>query len=62
MSNFIEALVAHSKGDSIPTEFDFYGPLIGDWDAVWVDNKGSDNERRVGGEWLFSRTLEGMAV
>lgn len=62
MNNFIEAFIASSKNDLIPSECDFYGKLIGDWDVIWVENEGTDSERKVKGEWLFSWVLEGMAI
>lgn len=62
MSDFANAFIANSKNDSIPTEYNFYERLIGNWDIVWVENEGSENERRVKGEWLFSWVLEGMAI
>jgi len=62
MNNFFTALYANAKNDALPSEYDFYGKLIGDWDILWVENEGTEKERKVKGEWLFARTLEGMAI
>lgn len=62
MNNFINAFIANSKNDLIPSEYDFYGKLIGNWDILWVENEGTANERKVKGEWLFSWILDGTAV
>ncbi len=60
--NFIDALIADSKSDFILSKDDIYSKLIGEWDVIWVENEGTNNERKVKGEWLFSRILEGMAI
>lgn len=62
MNNFIDALIASSKNNLIPSEHDLYGKLIGDWDVIWIENEGTDSERKVKGEWIFSWVLEGMAI
>lgn len=62
MNDFMSAFIANSKNDLIPSEYDFYRKLIGEWDIVWVENEGATNERKVKGEWLFSRILEGTAI
>jgi hypothetical protein len=62
MNNFVTALVATEKNDLIPEKDDLYGKLIGEWELEWVEHEGTDNERRVRGEWIFSRILDGMAV
>lgn len=56
------ALAATERADSIPAGDDIYGWLIGEWNFEWTDGKGTPNERRVNGEWLFTRILEGRAV
>ena len=62
MNNFFTALYAKAKNESLPSEHDFYGQLIGEWDILWIENEGTEKERKVIGEWLFVRTLEGMAI
>jgi len=62
MNKFFTALYANAKNDALPSECDFYGKLIGEWDILWVENEGTETERKVKGEWLFARVLEGMAI
>ncbi len=62
MREFIEALICESKSNIIPDAYNFFGPLIGEWDFKWVDNHGTEKERHVKGEWIFSWILEGMAI
>lgn len=62
MNNFVNALVSETPHKAILPEYDLYGELIGDWDLTWTEREGTEEERTVIGEWLFSRTLDGMAV
>jgi hypothetical protein len=59
---FVEALLAAERSADIPEEDDWYGGLMGEWLFEWVDHPGTPEERRVEGEWLFARALEGRAV
>ena len=36
--------------------------MIGEWDMEWVDGKGTENERHVIGEWIFSEILNGDGI
>lgn len=58
MSAFEDALLSKNKNEIIPDKYDWYAPLIGDWDFVFFDTYG----RQVKGEWIFRRILEGMAI
>lgn len=58
MDDFYNALV--SENSSIPQEYDWYAPLIGDWDFDYYD--GRDGGRHICGEWIFRRILEGAGV
>ena len=62
MTEFITALCSNTLSARIPEEFDFWGGLIGEWDIVWNDHLEAPVPRRVKGEWLFSRILDGTAV
>lgn len=56
-------LSALTSGESrIPKEYDWYAPLLGDWDFAYVDHEGEAEERRLEGEWLFRRALDGGAI
>ncbi len=52
VDNFIDALLSE-KTDKIPDEFDWFAPLIGDWDCDYYDEFGG-SKRFVKGEWIFS--------
>lgn len=60
MDAFFEALV--SEKTMIPKEYDWFEPLLGDWDFDYTDGLETDAPRRVRGEWLFRRVLEGAGI
>ena len=62
MNDFETALVSPGKNSLIPEKDNWFGPLVGTWDIEWVDGHGTEHERHVKGEWIFSWVLEGMAV
>lgn len=62
MKEFEEALVSSGKSENIPEAQNLFGALIGVWDFEWIDGHGTQEERHVKGEWIFSWILEGMAV
>lgn len=62
MSDFETALVSPEKNSLIPEEDNWFGPLVGTWDIEWVDGHGTEHERHVKGEWIFSWILEGTAI
>lgn len=60
MDQFTLALI--SDGVScIPKEYDWFAPLIGDWDFIYTDNL-NGTPRQIEGEWFFRRALEGTAI
>lgn len=58
MDAFFQALTAGKN--KIPPEFDWFAPLLGDWDFTYTDGLGGG--RAVQGEWLFRRALNGTGV
>ena len=58
---FSEALLS-GKTEKIPEEYDWFAPLIGDWDCDYYDEPEEGKRRHVVGEWLFRRILEGTGV
>ena len=62
MKEFVEALLSSGKSNRIPEDDNFFAPLIGEWDFEWVDNHGTENERHIKGEWIFSWVLDGTAI
>ncbi|KGO00007.1 hypothetical protein HR11_07345 [Porphyromonas macacae] len=62
MNEFITALCSNARNERISEEYDFFGNLIGEWNIVWNDHLEDTEPRRVKGEWIFSRVLDGTAV
>ena len=60
MNTFSQALLSE-KTDKIPDEYDWFAPLLGDWDCDYDDNYGGQ-PRHVKGEWIFRRVLEGAGI
>ncbi len=60
MDNFVDALLSE-KTDKIPDEYDWFAPLIGDWDCDYYDEL-EGKKRHVKGEWIFRRVLEGTCI
>ena len=61
MDTFIDALLSN-KTDKIPDEFDWFAPLLGDWECDYYDEPTAGYKRHVKGEWLFRRILEGAGI
>ena len=49
MDSFIEALLSE-KTDRIPDEYDWFAPLLGDWDCDYFDEPSEGHKRHVKGE------------
>ena len=60
MDTFSQALLSE-KTDIIPDEYDWFAPLLGDWDCDYDDNY-DGKPRHVKGEWIFRRVLEGAGI
>ena len=61
MDAFFGALLSPAT-DRIPDEYDWFAPLIGDWDCDYYDELIDHQKRHVKGEWLFRRILEGTGI
>lgn len=61
MDSFMEVLLSE-KTDKIPEEYDWFAPLIGDWDFEYHDGYHTDTLRTVKGEWIFRRVLNGAGI
>ena len=61
MDTFSEALLS-GKTDKIPDSFDWFAPLLGDWDCDYFDEYVKGRKRHVKGEWIFRRVLEGSGI
>lgn len=65
MDEFLGALLAGADSGRIPSEYDWFAPMIGNWDFDYCDTLGcvkSGEKRWVKGEWMFRRVLEGVGV
>ena len=62
MKSFVEALCSNKRSEKIPEAYDYFGDLIGKWTIEWNDHLDESVPRRVKGEWIFSRVLEGTAI
>ena len=61
MDTFADALVSGRTG-KIPDDYDWFAPLIGDWDCDYSDELINNRKRFVKGEWIFRRILEGAGI
>ena len=61
MESFADALLSGNTG-KIPEAYDWFAPLIGDWQCDYYDEPEEGKKRHVAGEWLFRRILEGTGV
>ena len=61
MDFFSEALLS-DKTEKIPEAYDWFAPLIGEWDCDYYDEPEKGQKRHVKGEWIFRRILEGTGV
>lgn len=61
MDEFLAALLSE-KTDKIPQEYDWFAPLLGDWEFDYYDGYEKASPRHVKGEWLFRRVLEGAGI
>lgn len=59
--SFSRALLSGNTS-SIPREYDWFGPLIGDWEFDYYDHLEAEEPRHVKGEWIFRRVLEGAGI
>lgn len=58
MDAFLDAMAGGEN--KIPSQFDWFAPLLGDWDFDYTD--GLNGGRTVKGEWLFRRALNGTGI
>jgi hypothetical protein len=51
---FASFLMSDSRSKAIMPKNDWYGPLKGEWDVVWMQSMGEREEKLLAGEWIFS--------
>ena len=61
MDTFSDALLS-PETSRIPAEYDWFAPLLGDWDCDYYDELFDNKKRHVKGEWIFRRVLDGTGV
>jgi hypothetical protein len=61
MDDFYKALICDTT-DKIPEEYDWFAPLIGDWEFDYYDKYYQDEPRYLIGEWIFRRVLDGAGI
>lgn len=62
MGEFVKALLGCGAASKIPKDYDWFAPLLGDWDFDYYDLKDGRRVRHVQGEWLFRRALDGTCI
>jgi len=62
MSDFTKALISETPKSGLEEKLNLFGQFVGDWDLDGVYGKGTPDEWRVPGEWLFSWILDGTAI
>lgn len=62
MSEFVKALLGCQEASKIPEQYDWFAPLLGDWEFDYYDVKDGRRGRHVEGEWLFRRALDGTCI
>lgn len=60
MDTFSAALLS-GYTTAIPPEFDWFGPMVGDWNFRYYDHR-NKQVPPVTGKWLFRRILRGTGV
>ena len=60
MDRFTDALLSEKTG-KIPVKYDWFAPLLGDWDCDYFDEL-DGQKRQVKGEWIFRRVLDGAGI
>ena len=62
MSDFISAVYSEGPRNELREKLHLFGQFVGDWEFEGVFGKGTPDEWRVPGEWLFSWILDGTAI
>jgi len=62
MNGFVNALISESPQNELQEKLNLFGQFVGEWDFEGIFAKGTADEWRVPGEWLFAWILGGTAV
>jgi hypothetical protein len=59
---FALAMMAERNSIDIMPEDNWYGIFVGEWDVAWITGRGTEAEKIVQGEWIFSWINRGEAI
>lgn len=62
MNEFMNSLIPINLTAEQKNKLNLFGQFVGEWEFNWIDGKGTQNERQVPGEWIFSYILDGQGV
>ena len=62
MNDFSNALVCDSCKDELRDKLSLFGQFVGEWEFEGILGKGTPEEQRIPGEWIFSWILDGTAI
>jgi len=62
MSDFSNALICNSCKVDLQDKLSLFGQFVGEWKFEKIIEKGTQNEKRITGEWIFSWILDGTAI
>jgi hypothetical protein len=59
---FAATLMSERPAQSLPSDVNWYGPFMGEWDTAWITGMGTPDEKIVQGEWNFTWINAGEAL
>jgi len=62
INDFSNALVCETCKDELRERLNLFGQFVGEWEFEGIIAKGTPDERRIPGEWIFSWILDGTAI
>jgi len=62
VNDFISAVISEGPRNELREKLHLFGQFVGDWEFEGVFGRGTPDEWRVPGEWLFSWILDGTAI
>jgi len=62
ISDFSNALICETCRDELKEKLNLFGQFVGEWEFEGIIGKGTPEERRIPGEWIFSWILDGTAI
>ena len=62
MNDFSNALICETCKDELREKLNLFGQFVGEWEFEGIIGKGTAEEQRAPGEWIFSWILDGTAI